>query len=80
MRVPLTATTPPKAETGSHLRASTYASKRLSFIANPQGFPCLEIQTALSSPKAEAILTAPFKSFKLLKLASPFRVVKLFEK
>ena len=76
---PFTATTPPNAETGSHLSASTYASTRLSRIAKPHGFPCFVIHTAFSSPNAEAIFTAPLRSFKLLKLASPLSVLKLFE-
>ena len=77
--VPLTATTPPNAETGSHLSASTYESNKVSLIANPQGFPCFTIQTALSFPKAAAILAAPEISPMLLNDASPFSVLNLFE-
>jgi len=80
LTTPFTATTPPKADIGSHFRASLYDSNRVSLIANPQGFPCFTIHIASLSPKLEAIFIAPFISVRLLKLASPLIALKLLLK
>ena len=42
---PFTIIIPPKALTGSHLKAFLYASNKLLFLQTPQGFACFIITT-----------------------------------